>query len=364
MKCGIRSIVKDGITELYITAAPERGKSVTEQAEEVFQSIAETLKKYNASIFQERVFCTEQSFDTIKTVRQRVYGWLNDSVDPAWLCVPDRGVTGDFAGVVVYAIACGTAPGPIDFEGAKCGRKFSIDGTTLLSLSDIRGNGAVDRAGQSQQMIERAEAIMQNNGMDFANVGRTWMWLGEILQWYGDFNKVRNEFFIGKGLIKKGAPSKMPASTGISIGPIGKGNCTMDLIATDAPIEYLDAGGNQKSAYEYGSAFSRATKIKTPGGMTVYVSGTASIDEVGNTTNLDDADGQIAETIKHVRAVIEQAGCEDDDIVSTIMYCKTPEVEKLFLEKYGDVDWPYMTAVTDICRDDLLFEIEAIAVST
>lgn len=362
MRSNVRTIVTDEAAELYITAAPDCGLSVKAQAEWMFSGIVETLKKNNTSIFQERIFCTEESCELIESLRTKIYDTIDDGVEPSWLKIPENGATGEFAGIAVYAISSDRKPSVIEYENKKCGRKIDFAASTLLSLSDIKGNGAIDRAVQSRQMIERSEEILSLNGLDFSNVGRTWMWLENILQWYGDFNRVRNEFFIGKGLIKKGAPSKMPASTGIGIGPVGKGDCTMDLIACSEPIEYLDAGGNQKSAYEYGSAFSRATKIKTPTGTTVYISGTASIDEDGSTTNLDNADGQIADTIKNIRAVVEQAGCKDSDITSAIMYCKTPDVEKLFLEKYGDIGWPYLTAVTDICRDDLLFEIEAVAV--
>ena len=42
-------------------------------------------------------------------------------------------------------------------------------------------------------MIERAERILREQGAFFGNVVRTWFYLSDILSWYGEFNKVRNQ---------------------------------------------------------------------------------------------------------------------------------------------------------------------------
>jgi enamine deaminase RidA (YjgF/YER057c/UK114 family) len=192
------------------------------------------------------------------------------------------------------------------------------------------------------------------------------MWLGDILAWYDDFNGVRNQFFEERGIIGNGTRQLMPASTGIGLGPADQGSLSMDLFAVLEPaqaIEFLQAGGKQKSAFEYGSAFSRASKTPTPGGDTVFVSGTASIDKAGATTNVGDAKGQINETIENVRAVLRDMDATDADVVNILAYCKTTEVEKVFNTIKGKYDWPWITPICDICRDDLLFEIEATAVT-
>jgi hypothetical protein len=78
-------------------------------------------------------------------------------------------------------------------------------------------------------------------------------------------------------------------------------------------IEYFQAGGKQRSAFEYGSAFSRASRAVTPADRTVFVSGTASIDQNGQTVK-------------------------------------------------GTLDWPWITLIADVCRPELLLEIEVTAV--
>jgi enamine deaminase RidA (YjgF/YER057c/UK114 family) len=214
-------------------------------------------------------------------------------------------------------------------------------------------------------MMEKAEAALMKFGADFLSVPRTWMWLKDILSWYDEFNQVRNEFFTKRGLIGEGTRQSMPASTGIGLGPADGGDCAMDLIAVLEPVDctkYLQAGGKQQSALDYGSAFSRASKTDTPAGQTVFVSGTASIDADGETTHIGDAEGQINATIENVRAVLADMKCVDEDVVQVIAYCKTTEVERVFNSSFRDtLTWPWITVICDICRDDLLFEIEATA---
>jgi len=138
----------------------------------------------------------------------------------------------------------------------------------------------------------------------------------------------------------------------------------MDLMAVLEPTEcteYLQTTGKQHCAFEYGSAFSRAARSIMPAGDAVYVSGTASIDAEGATTHLGDAAGQIDATIENVRAVLKEMQCGDNDVVQVIAYCKTIEVEKVFNTRRDSLDWPWITVICDICRPDLLFEIEAIA---
>jgi len=127
-------------------------------------------------------------------------------------------------------------------------------------------------------------------------------------------------------------------------------------------IQYLQAVGKQQCAFEYGSAFSRAARAVTPAGETVFVSGTASIDASGATTHIADAPGQIEATIENVRAVLRDMNAADEDVVQVMAYCKTTDIEKIFNGLKNDLPWPWITSICDICRPDLLFEIEATAI--
>jgi enamine deaminase RidA (YjgF/YER057c/UK114 family) len=357
------SIESNKAKEIYISAGPSESASQVEDAKEIFSDIADMLKSNEAHIFQERIFATENAMEMIKNIRSEAYGKLDDGVAPSML-VAQEGLLGPIAGVQVHAISCENKPEVINLNEIACGRILRVPGEGYVSLSSISDQEGKEIIHHAQAMMEKAESALMQLGADFLAVPRTWMWLKDILSWYDEFNEVRNEFFTKRGLIGAGTRQSMPASTGIGLGPAGGGTCAMDLIAVLEPVDctkYLVAGGKQQSALDYGSAFSRASKTDTPASQTVYVSGTASIDSDGETTHIGDAAGQINTTIENVRAVLSDMHCADEDVVQVIAYCKTTEVEGVFNSFRDNLPWPWLTVICDICRDDLLFEIEATA---
>jgi enamine deaminase RidA (YjgF/YER057c/UK114 family) len=358
-----RSIESASATEIYISAAPAEAAPLQDQAREIFSGIRDILRSKNAFILQERVFSTIAATVTIRQARSEAYGDLDDGVAPSFL-VAAEGSSGLIAGVQVYAISTNNKPEVISLDQTGCGRILRAPDCTLLTLSGISAPQAPNNTEQAQVMLEMGESVLKQFDADFLSVPRTWMWLKDILSWYDEFNHVRNNFFTERGLIGAGTRQSMPASTGIGLGPDNGGHCAMDLVAVLEPAdctEYLQVTGKQHCALNYGSAFSRASKANTPAGQTVYVSGTASIDADGATTNIGDAAGQINATIENVRAVLAEMQSSEKDLVQVIAYCKTTEVEEVFNSIKGGLDWPWITVICDICRPDLLFEIEAAA---
>jgi enamine deaminase RidA (YjgF/YER057c/UK114 family) len=359
-------IVKSGeAKEIFITAVPALGTSIQENAEVLFANIRDTLAESNAFIFQERIFAAEAAFEVISAIRNRILSSVDDGVKPSCLvCSPGKYT--DFAGIQVHAVAGVEKPRVLKTPDEQpVGRLMQVGNSAYLGLSAVTAleNGAAQQ--QAKGMFEKANAILQDLDVSFMSVPRTWLWLGDILSWYDELNKARNSFFVENGILGKATRPPMPASTGIGLGPAGRPICAMDLTAVinpPRPIEYLQAGGKQQSAFEYGSAFSRASKAPTPGGETVFVSGTASIDAAGITTNIGQARPQIEETIVNVQAVLRDMNCGDGDVVQVMAYCKTHEVEQVFRDLQGKPDWPWVIIICDVCRHDLLFEIEATVV--
>jgi enamine deaminase RidA (YjgF/YER057c/UK114 family) len=358
-----RSVESRAATEIYISAVPGENVPPQNQAQEIFSGIRDTLRSKRAHILQERVFLTQNVMETISCIRSKEYGDINDGVAPSFL-VGTEGMFSPIAGVQVHAVSTDSSPEAIDLEGTFCGRILRIPNRTYLTLSQLSAINLAQPTEQARAMLEKAESVLKQFGADFLSVPRTWMWLGDILSWYGDFNRVRNKFFTERGVIGKPSRQSIPASTGIGLAPADGAKCAMDLIAVLEPadsIQYLSTVGKQHCALEYGSAFSRAARAITPAGETVFVSGTASIDANGATTNIDDVQGQIKTTIENVRAVLRDMHATDKDVVQVIAYCKTTEVEKIFNGLKDALAWPWVTVICDICRPDLLFEIEATA---
>lgn len=356
----IRKVRGLSATEIYILAEP----ASQGQLEELFAQIGDILNKENASILHERIYTVDGAADKVSAARRGAYGKKDDGVAPSIL-IGSNGQGVLISGVQVHAVAGSNKPEPIMLNGKTCGRVLKSPGLTYLTLSGITGGNSGGRARQAREMLEKGESALKQFGGDFTCVPRTWLWLGDILSWYGEFNNARNQFFTERGLIGKGSRHSMPASTGIGLGLGAGGQFGMDLTAVLEPkssIEFLGAIGRQQCALDYGSAFSRASRANSPAGKTVFISGTASINVNGTTTHIGDARGQIEATIENVRAALRDMNCGDGDVVQTVVYCKTTEVQGIFEEFKGQLDWPWVTVICDICRDDLLFEIEAAAI--
>ena len=363
----IRRVESSVAAEIYITATPGGNGPMQQQAKEIFSGIRDILCSEKAHILQERVFGTQSVMEKVLRVRSEAYGDIDDGIAPSAL-YGKEGMCAPIAGVQVHAVRSDTRPEEIVLDGTLCGRILRVPGRNYLTLSDIRADQSTQTSGdpaeQAKVMMEKAESILKQFGADFLSVPRTWMWLSDILSWYDDFNQVRNKFFTERGLIGKDSRQSMPASTGIGLYPAEGGKCAMDLTAvleSNDSIQFLGAVGKQQCALEYGSAFSRASRSITPAGETVFVSGTASIDAGGATTNIGDALGQINSTIENVRAVLRDMNTADEDVVQVLAYCKTTAEEEIFNTVKDSLPWPWITMICDICRPELLFEIEATA---
>jgi enamine deaminase RidA (YjgF/YER057c/UK114 family) len=121
----------------------------------------------------------------------------------------------------------------------------------------------------------------------------------------------------------------------------------------------------QFSATEYGSSFSRAVELQLPDHRRLYISGTASIDTDGTTVHIGDPQAQVALTMKVVQAILESRQMTWNDVTRALAYFKHAHDAPIF-DKYcmlNDIrPLPVIIAENDVCRDELLFEIEMDAV--
>ena len=123
-------------------------------------------------------------------------------------------------------------------------------------------------------------------------------------------------------------------------------------------------------AYNYGSAFSRGLRIDLNGLSIVLISGTASIDDAGNTVHVGDFRAQTRRTFSNISGLLASEGATWKDVVRTTCYLRDIERDyQAFNEErsalYNEQGLDPLPASTGIqailCRPDLLIEIEAIA---
>ncbi len=350
----LRILPGETASELFLCATPTPEGDASRQWRGLYQAIAAALAQHEGHILQERCFATPPAFPTLPAARSTCLGTRDDGVKPSRVCVA-ASEAGPVAGVLVHAV-CGVEPAVVDPHT----RWVPLSTGRYLACSGLTG-GEGTRGAQAAKLFDKLLAILRTQGGDATSLVRTWLWIRDILDWYDEFNQVRSSLFRATGLIgADGTAGALPASTGVGLAP-PNGACAVDAVALlDRPWgPTLMRTGNQDSAYAYGSAFSRAAWCASPAGRTLFVSGTAAIDDTGATTHVGDAASQIDDTVGNLTATLAAGDCEAGDLVACTVYCKTPAEAALWHRRPEAQAWPHIVAIGDICRNDLLFEIEA-----
>jgi enamine deaminase RidA (YjgF/YER057c/UK114 family) len=235
-----------------------------------------------------------------------------------------------------------------------------VDGRWVIIVG-LEPTAEGSRAEQARSLFERMDHALRPLGMDFHNIVRTWLYCDRILEWYDELNQVRNAFFSERGVYDR----LVPASTGVGTSnPSGKA-----IIGEALAFQPRHEGVTIRSlpsplqcpAPAYGSSFSRAVEIRLPGYDRLYISGTASINLDGTTAHVGDVEAQVALTMRVVRAILDSAGYTWADINRAIAYFKRPQdagAWESWCKRSNVMDLPLVVVQADICRDDLLFEIE------
>ena len=127
---------------------------------------------------------------------------------------------------------------------------------------------------------------------------------------------------------------------------------------------------NEAYEYQKPSSFSRGLRIDLNGLTILLISGTASIDEQGQTVHVGDFRAQLRRTYDNITGLLAAEGATWKDVVRTTCYLRDMERDytafnegrtAFFLEQGLD-PLPASTGIQAIlCRPELLVEIEAIA---
>ncbi len=144
--------------------------------------------------------------------------------------------------------------------------------------------------------------------------------------------------------------------------------------STHAPIEKraITNHGMLNEAYCYAkpSSFSRGMRIDIGEVTILLISGTASIDDQGQSVHLGDFRAQMRRTLANITGLLASEGCTWHDIVRTSCYLRDIERDydafneerTAFFMEQGINPLPASTGIQAIlCRPELLIEIEAIA---
>lgn len=367
--------VSEVVGSLALLTWPGEGaRPVAEQVEEAYRAMGETLQEAGAVVLQERVFGDLRTAPIVARARARAGGdaagtW---AVPPTFIEGAPVGRAG-LAGIHVVAALAESSRIVADGERV-LGRVVDAPGARLLGLADVgrlAGHGAAGGpAEDAAATIDAAERLLAREGFTFQEVARTWYYLRDILAWYGPFNAARNAAFRRMGLTGPGGDGAIPASTGIAGRNLRGGWCALDLVAAQArdgqpfAMERL-RNRKQNEAPEYGSAFARGMALTLGSHRYLFISGTASIDDRGATVHACDFEAQAWHTIEAIAALLEGAEASLGDVRQATVFLKSPDDIGSFeriAKRVGLDEVPPVVTVADVCRDDLLVEIDATAV--
>jgi enamine deaminase RidA (YjgF/YER057c/UK114 family) len=236
----------------------------------------------------------------------------------------------------------------------------------------------------AETTFNRLDNILEVTDFEYSDIIRQWNYIENILNQQSENEKIKNNYQVfnayrsiiySKSEFKNG----YPAAT--AIGTIN-GGCCVEIIALKGknsriiPIQ----NSRQIDAHSYsnkvliGSSldklkivaspkFERAKLIQIGGIEFLLISGTASI--IGEKTVCkEDIEQQILTTIENIeillKSTLEKSGKKQYFLLNYRTYIKNPEdyntVKTICNKKYGENKG--ILLISDICRDNLLVEIE------
>ncbi len=390
---GCSVLDRGGVRHVFATAAPLNGGGLGQQTQEALRSIHEVFERQDAgsSIIKQSVFLSDPG--RIDECRREVRAFYGDDL-PATTYIPQPPCSGKQ--VEIEAMGIGNGSERVNIERHSEQLVVSRhDGIAWFHSSHVCPTVAAPHLyDRSISAFEQLRRGLSSKQVRFDQIVRTWLYLGDIVgpegetQRYKELNRARTDFYEDIQFGTDRLPPEIdwpvyPASTGI--GTDGKGIVFSSIaVETDRddvvfiPLE----NPQQTSAFDYrehysprSPKFSRAMAVTTGEGATIFISGTASITE-SETRFVDDVEGQTRQTLQNIEALISQdnfrshgrsdLGATLDDLALVRVYVKRQEdyekTRAVCQEQLGDL--PAIYTVADVCRADLLVEIEGIAFSS
>jgi enamine deaminase RidA (YjgF/YER057c/UK114 family) len=233
---------------------------------------------------------------------------------------------------------------------------------TTLHATNLYGTGG-DASGEASDMFDQAERLLARCGMGFHDVVRTWIYLRDIDRDYHALNQARRDFLRRQGIALR------PASTGVGGIPFPDGHrfcLRLQALQSSRPRDVtVMSTPLLNEAWRYGAEFSRGLRVVETNKVTLHVSGTASIDESGNTVHVGDFAAQADRMLQNIATLLAGQRASFEHVTSAVAYVKRADdaatLASLCVQRGFD-GFPFAVVETPLCRPELLCEIEAEAV--
>ena len=260
--------------------------------------------------------------------------------------------------------------------GEDGGIAYRCDGQILFGACSLAEESfaASDAASGLQQASERAyrDVIAAIDRLGFPHLLRVWNYIPQINRETGGVERYR-QFNVGRhaGLAATARATRGDVPAACALGVDGGPLTVYFLAGREAPLAIENP--RQVSAYDYppqygrrSPTFARASLAQLGAQRLLFISGTASI--VGHrSVHIDDVAAQTLESLRNVAAVVDEANRR----VGSECFSAADLAYKAYVRHAGDFavvrreieaalgDAPVLYLRADICRSDLLVEIEA-----
>ena len=161
----------------------------------------------NRRPIEQQIFHAGSRRQALSTMLLKSFGGIDWPI--TW--VENGSMDTPLCGTFVRAIR-GVELEPIRLRDRVVGNVYEDAYARYAVFGDLRDE-AVERstAAQAEQVFADMDEALRLADMDFSHVLRTWFYNRDILAWYGDFNRVRTDFFQARRVLD----GLVPASTGI-----------------------------------------------------------------------------------------------------------------------------------------------------
>lgn len=231
-----------------------------------------------------------------------------------------------------------------------------------------KGNSEDSTYQQTVSLLDNSSNILKIESMSICdNCKRTWLYVNDIDNHYADVVNGRNDVFDREKLTDQ---THYIASTGI-FGYTGKRgvNVMLDTYSIKGlkveQTQYLYALSNLNRTSEYGVRFERGVAIKYGDRTHAFISGTASIDNMGNILYPNDIKKQTQRMWENVEALLAEVDMHlDEDVAMMTVYLRDMAdyniVKVLFEKRFPNR--PKAIVLAPVCRPGWLIEMECICI--
>lgn len=360
---------KGGASELYCVIESEAGTSFDDQVRQVHSRYQDVLTQHHfgeeSAVFR-RLFLSDSFNQADAHALLPLVG--DDRLSPVAVSTGQQSpLSGAKIALLAYHIDDGA------MKKARVGSHHVLverNGTRCLwstGLSAPAARGAdTSASAQTTEVFRRLiEALSGLGGTLADHCQRTWLYVKDIDVFYDGMVESRSAVFERAGLTKA---THYIASTAIEGGgahPFGV--VSLDayscLDITPEQILYLNSEEMLCKTDLYQVTFERGTCLSYADRKHLFISGTASIDNQGNTLYVGDVMRQCDRALDNIAALLAAGGARLSDLLYVIVYLRDPTDYLRVGERLRAVcgETPCVIVQGAVCRPAWLIEIEGVA---